>query len=105
MTLKQVYELTPEGFIQEIYVANVVDGVILDEDKQGFIIMDHPPFYKPRWVNGEWIEGATQEEIDEITKVEPQPPTEMELLKNQISGNTDYLLDVDFRLLMVEMGI
>lgn len=92
--LKQVYELTPEGFIKEIYVSNVVDGVILDEDKQGYITVDHPPFYKPRWVNGEWIEGATQEEIDEITKVEPSPPTEIELLKAELSKTNEEVLTV-----------
>ena len=51
--------------------------------------------YKPKWsgeitedeegnitVNeGEWVEGATQEEIDELTKPQPQEPTVEERLE------------------------
>lgn len=50
--------------------------------------------YKPKWSGeitedeegnvtvgeGEWIEGATQEEIDELTKPQPQEPTAEERL-------------------------
>lgn len=52
-------------------------------------------FLKPKWsgeilegeegnltINeGEWIEGATQEEIDELTKTQPQEPTIEERLE------------------------
>ena len=51
-------------------------------------------FYKPKWSGeitedeegnvtvgeGEWLEGATQEEIDELTKPQPQEPTVEERL-------------------------
>ena len=50
--------------------------------------------YKPKWSGeitededgnqvmgeGEWVEGATQEEIDELTKPQPQEPTVEERL-------------------------
>ena len=36
--------------------------------------------YKPKWDGDKWVEGATQEEIDELTKPQPQEPTELELL-------------------------
>lgn len=43
--------------------------------------------YRPKWTGVKWIEGATKEEIDRITKVEPAPPSEaeltLELLKKQ----------------------
>ena len=52
-------------------------------------------FYKPKWSGditedeegnitvskGEWVEGATQEEIDELTKPQPQEPTIEERLE------------------------
>ena len=51
--------------------------------------------YKPKWSGeiteddegnitvgeGEWVEGATQEEIDELTKPQPQEPTIEERLE------------------------
>ena len=50
-------------------------------------------FHKPKWSGditededgdvtvGEWVEGATQEEIDELTKPQPQEPTIEERLE------------------------
>ena len=52
-------------------------------------------FYKPKWSGeiteddegnvtvgeGEWVEGATQEEIDELTKPQPHEPTLEERLE------------------------
>lgn len=36
-------------------------------------------FYKPKWDEGKWIEGATQKEIDEANKIEICPePTDKE---------------------------
>ncbi len=32
--------------------------------------------YCPRWTGTEWVEGLTQEEIDEILNATPQPTTE-----------------------------
>lgn len=44
-----------------------------------------PNFYKPRWdfELREWVEGATDEEIEEITKPRPREPTEIEILKEE----------------------
>ena len=36
--------------------------------------------YVPKW-DGEWVEGATQEEIDELTKPQPHEPTVEERLE------------------------
>lgn len=33
------------------------------------------PLYKPKWDGKKWFEGATQEEIDEITKIDICLPT------------------------------
>lgn len=54
--------------------ANVPKGFVdvpLPKDENG----NQLSFYRPKWNGTEWIEGATQEEIDELTKVEPSPPT------------------------------
>ena len=67
-------------------------------DEKTEIGLDTEPsqgFYKPKWVGeitedeegnitfgeGEWVEGATQEEIDELTKPQPQEPTIEERLE------------------------
>ena len=61
--------------------------------------------YKPKWsgelledeegnitINeGEWVEGATQEEIDELTKPQPHEPTEIDLLQAQVQASSDYV--------------
>ena len=62
-------------------------------------------FHKPKWVGtiqtddegnefmgeGEWVEGATQEEIDELTKPQPHEPTEIDLLHAQVQASSDYV--------------
>lgn len=66
---KQVYEVDEQGFLLEIHTADVDEnGNIHDEDKQGFIVIDIPTgLWKKKWNGTEWIEGASQEEIDDIT--------------------------------------
>lgn len=93
---KQVYEIDNNGFLKEVYVAEVNEnGEVLESDKAHFIshIMPHG-LIKPKWIGTEWIEGVTQEEIDELTKVEPALPTQ-----------EDFMLDLEFRVTMLEMGL
>lgn len=80
------YIVDDEGFVIETKV------VFSEEEffEGNLIAVSLPPnvsFYKRKWNGSEWIEGATQDEIDEITKVEPSPPTDteqtIELLKKQ----------------------
>ena len=74
---KQVYKVDYDGYLVEIYVSEVDENSnILDEEFNTLISVDPPHgLFKPKWTGVEWIEGATQEEIDEIIKVEPSPPT------------------------------
>lgn len=82
-------------------------------------IIDTPctePFHKPKWTGkvvedeegnqimgeGEWVEGATQEEIDELTKPQPQEPTieerleqTEELLRTVTMAFTEYVFMQD----------
>lgn len=47
------------------------------------------PFYKARWVNDKWVEGATQEEIEELENA-PKIPTEIEKLRmEQAQANAE----------------
>ena len=75
------------------------------EEEFGLYVAPAQGLYKPKWTgtiqtddegnkfmgDGEWVEGATQEEIDELTKPQPQEPTELDLLHAQIQASNDYV--------------
>lgn len=77
------------------------DDFTYDEDVE-FGLNTEPAqgLYKPKWSGditedeegnitvgeGEWIEGATQEEIDELTKPQPHEPTELEVLQQTVDS-------------------
>ena len=82
------------------------DDFAYDEDiEYGLNVEPAQGLYKPKWSgeitedeegsitvgDGEWVEGATQEEIDELTKPQPQEPTELDLLHAQIQASNDYV--------------
>lgn len=94
--MKKVYEVDRDGYIKEIYVANVDgDGTILDKDKAHLIALDPPHgVLKARWTSTKWVEGATQEELDELKKVELAPPTDIELLKQRLTITENALVDL-----------
>lgn len=92
---------------------------IVHPSEAGIDIIETPmdkPFFKPKWTGkviedeegnkimgeGEWVEGATQEEIDELTKPTPQEPTieerleqTEELLKTVTMAFTEYVFMQD----------
>lgn len=79
------YKIDNDGYIIDNYV---IGGTVPVPDECITVQLPQPlSFYRPKWNGAKWIEGATQEEIDEITKVEPSPITEteqtIELLKKQ----------------------
>ena len=72
------------------------DDFSFDEDVEyGLNTEPSQGLYKPKWSGdisedeegnitvgeGEWVEGASQEEIDELTKPQPQEPTVEERLE------------------------
>ena len=70
------------------------DDFTFDEETEiGLDVAPAQGLFKPKWDDGEWVEGATQEEIDELTKPRPQEPTEIDLLHAQVKASNDY---VDF---------
>lgn len=67
----------------------IVDSVTFEEGEEfeiqpNWISDSVPNFYKPKWdfEQEKWIEGATQEEIDEIEKQQPNP-NGIDLLKQE----------------------
>ena len=82
------------------------------EEEFGLYVAPAQGLYKPKWTGtiqtddegnefmgeGEWVEGATQEEIDELTKPQPHEPTieerleqTEELLKTVTMAFTEYV--------------
>ena len=58
------------------------DDFDFDEETEiGFDVEPAQALYKPKWDGDKWVEGATQEEIDELTKPQPQEPTIEERLE------------------------
>ena len=70
------------------------DDFTCDESEYGLNVTPAQGLYKPKWSGeitegeegnitvgeGKWVEGATQEEIDELTKPQPHEPTVEERL-------------------------
>lgn len=79
------YKVDNDGYIIDNYV---IGGTVPVPEECITVQLPQPlSFYRPKWNGVKWFEGATQEEIDEITRVEPLPITEteqtIELLKKQ----------------------
>lgn len=86
----QAYKINKDGFVIDVVVVNnndinLDDNIIVEQMTNGF--------YKPRWVNSEWIEGATQEYIESITNTPTEP------------SQDDYLLDLEMRVTLLELGL
>lgn len=59
------------------------DDFTFDEETEiGLDVEPTQGLYAPKWDGDKWVEGATQEEIDELTKHRPHEPTESERLDN-----------------------
>lgn len=70
------YVIDNNGFIIDVVVIDLLDT---SNKTPSNVITIAPPIdvilYKRKWNGKEWIEGATQEEIEEITRVDLIPPT------------------------------
>ena len=84
---KQVYEIDEGGYLKDIHV--------IEEGEETSFIIKNPPqgLYRARWTGVEWVEDMTQEEIDDLNN-QPREFTQ-----------EDYILDIDFRLSMIELGL
>ena len=90
------YELDEKGFIKDNYI---VGGPV--EVPKGSITIQLPQplyLYKPRWVERNWVEGATQEEIEEMIKPLPQAPT----LEEQLAERDKQIIELKAKQILTE---
>jgi hypothetical protein len=77
--MRQVFRYDTEGFY--------IEPVILQNDQEiPNDCSDKIPsegLYKPQFVDGEWVEGMPQEEVDAIKSILPEPDTLQEIKKQQ----------------------
>lgn len=102
------YEIDEKGFIINSYLS---DEPLAPSD---CVVVQWPKpqtFYKSRWDGEQWVEGATQEEIDELIKPQPHMPTDTEILGQQMTERElegilqgQQITDMDIRVMMLEMG-
>lgn len=93
---KQVYKLDAAGFYIETLtvefdgndqpVYELEDNVIVAPIPHGFV--------RAKWTGAKWVEGATQEEVEEATKSLPSPPSEMEIIKAELAKTNEDMLMV-----------
>lgn len=93
--LKQVYEIDELNYLKEYYVKDFDEhGNCLEELSENMITKDIPQgLYRAKWTGTEWVEDMSQAEIDELNN-QPMEPTEF-----------DYLIDLDYRISLLELGI
>ncbi len=100
----QVYKIDEKGFY--IFETDCVEEPNELEITNPCNTCEENTFYKPKWTGEMWVEGATQEEIDEINKIDICPTKTLEerleeaeqrlteseeekkLLKAQVEANT-----------------
>lgn len=95
----QVYRIDRDGFF--------VEPVILKrqyDDGQNPLPYEIPSdcveasapsgFYKPKWDGTEWIEGATQEYINQLKANAPESPPSAQELAQRIANTENSLLSV-----------
>lgn len=99
--LKNVYEVDEDGYLLKLYVAHVVDGMIIDSDKQHCIIEDYPTgLIKQRWDGAKWVEGATDAELEEY-----QAQLTLDSMKPSQEEINDAELEIKMITLLMEMEL
>lgn len=96
---KEIYKIDAKGFIIGNYLGEFDKKGTLVNPVGEFIVTALPqplPFYKPKWNGAKWIEGATQAEIDKLTKIEPSPPTQAEILEQRLADLEIMLAEILF---------
>ena len=73
-------------FLEDAFVETLTEFTIQEPCPEGF--------YHPKWENGEWVEGKTQEEIDTILAsvvVEPTLDERVDGVEADVNEITDVL--------------
>lgn len=76
--MRQVYKVDADGYFINPVILQDGEPVPIDCTD---IELPHGLF-RAKFIDAEWVEDATQEEIEELTKVPEQPPSEVELLQH-----------------------
>lgn len=99
--LREVYEINKQGFVINVDTANIDEsGNILDEDKKHMIAVGYQGLYKAKWNDAEWIEGATQEELEERESqhlLESLKPSQNEIANAE--------LEIKILTMLTELGV
>jgi hypothetical protein len=77
--VKQVFKIDDDGF----YVEPVI---VSDNDELDGNLIETPipeGFYRPKWDGEKWVEGLSQEEIEQLKQQNQPQPSEVELLKQE----------------------
>lgn len=92
---KEVFEIDENGYIKEIYVVEFNEEGSPIEELASNIVATQPPqgLYRARWAGTEWVGDMVQEEIDALNNQSKEPTTD------------DFLLDFEFRVSMLELGL
>lgn len=97
-----VYRVDSNGFIVDTHVATLdANQDIIEKDLMSCIkLAPQNGLYKAKYSGGEWIEGATQEEIDTIKNT--SPISDLERLRLEMArGNTEIF---ETMLVMIQGG-
>lgn len=105
------YVIDADGFWFDTVAVDLEDGGVIPEG----VILEQPtvgPFYKMKWSGVSWVEGATQEEIDELTKPQSYVPSDTEILGQQMTereiesmAQGQQITDIELRMIMIEMEV
>lgn len=91
----QVFKIDENGFFVETVIVKNIEN--LDSD----IIVQKwdKPLHRPKWTGVDWIEGLSQEEINELNN-QPQEPTEIEKLQQEVASTNAMVLEFMETILM-----
>lgn len=66
---KPFYKIDANGFLLDLVGVEITPENPDPEPPEGFVHLPNPlNFHKPKWDGEQWVEGATQEELDAIEK-------------------------------------
>lgn len=72
------------------------DGNYIPKASEKILPNEPTTFYKPKLIDGEIVEVATQEELDERMNT-PSMPTQLEIMQ-------ECVIELDYRLVLMELG-
>ncbi|WP_445506387.1 hypothetical protein [Niallia sp. 03190] len=83
--MKQYYILDQDGFLDRIVL--IQEGEEIPENSTDILpsYKDGKTYYKPKFIDGEWIEGASQEEITIMITPQTEKPVSVDEQNAQLA--------------------